>query len=205
MNKEEAKQYQKQYQKQYRENHKEEIKQYKKENYKNNKEKILNQQKEYYENNKEEIKQRNKNYYSNHKEQCKNMNNKRFVKKYHSDPEFKFYRNMKTNIYKFLNKINKSERTKEILGYSFEDFKKYMINNNRIQEGYLFEDYQNGKLTIDHIIPQILFPKTIEGVKLANQLKNLRLITMNDNIKKNDNINLQLIENFDLLNLYNIL
>jgi hypothetical protein len=102
----------------------------------------------------------------------------------------------------FFNGKRKSEKMKKNLGYSFEDFKNYMINNHRIEQGYSWKHYLNGILSIDHIIPICLFPDTEEGIKKANQLINLRLITKNENNEKGCEIDMNLIEEYKLNDLY---
>jgi hypothetical protein len=120
-----------------------------------------------------------------------------------NDPNYKLYTNLRSRIKNYLRGFTESFETQEILEYSVKDFKDFMINNlDRIQAGYTFDDYHKGFLEIDHIIPISFFPKTIEAMKLANKLENLRLISGEKNNNKSDKIDMILIKKFKLIKLY---
>lgn len=114
-----------------------------------------------------------------------------------------FWVKMRNCVYRFLKNIDKPESTKNLLGYSYEDFKNFMLNNpDRIQQTYSFNDYHKGILTLDHIIPLSFFIKDKINFIKANSLNNLRLITLKENTRKKNKIDLGLIEKFNLDDLY---
>ena len=113
-------------QKKYREENKEKLKEYKKEYnkkyYKDNKEKIRESQKKYREENKENIIERNIKYRKKRKK---------------NDPLYKLTVNIRTLINMSFKRggYTKKSRSYEILGCSFEDFKKHIESQ--------FEDWMN--------------------------------------------------------------
>lgn len=180
-----------------------------------NLDKFREKSRQYAKDHKEEIKLRKKLWYKNHKgystlyyqKNKKKMSAQMTEKskyKRKNDPKYKFWVDLRTIENRFLKNKSKSKHIKELLNYSYEDFKEFMVNNlGRIQEGYTFDDWLKGELTLDHIVPQSKFPKTEDGFKLANQLKNLRLITKSQNSKKSNKIDLDLIIKFELEDLLN--
>lgn len=139
--------------------------------------------------------------------QCKNCINKYGKiyrnKKYKINLEYRFITIIRGRIGNFLKGKNKSQKTKELLGYTYEDFKNFMLlNPDRIQDGYTFNDWIDGKLTLDHIIPISIFPRTDEGIRKFSQLRNLRLITKSENSRKQAKVDLCLIRKFELEYLY---
>lgn len=170
----------------------------------NNKEYLKNKNKEYRKNNQEKLKKKGKEYRQRNKDKIRVIKREENRKR-RKNPEFKFWEKNRSRIYQFLQakKRSKSKSTKKLIGYSYKTFMDFMINNpNRIEKGYTFEDYHKGILTLDHIIPISKFDATEKDVKLAYQLKNLRLVTQSVNCSKIDKIDLDLIKKFGLEDLY---
>jgi hypothetical protein len=144
-------------------------------------------------------------YFKNKKYREKNKvkirENKRLENEFKrkNDPDFNFWYKIRARLRNFLKGLNKSKSTKEIIGYTFNEFKRFMLSDpKRIQEGYSFEDYMTGELTLDHIVPLSLFPVSEEGAKEAYRLENLRLIGKSENCSKINKIYLKLLQEFNL-------
>lgn len=72
-----------------------------------------------------------------------------------------------------------------LIGYTTEDLMAHLIKT--MPKGYTWDDYLNGKLHIDHIIPKSVFNfKTPEDIdfKRCWELKNLQLLPAKENIRK---------------------
>ncbi len=87
-------------------------------------------------------------------------------------------------------KGNKNGRHwEDLVGYNLEKLKTHL--ENTMPEGYTWQDFMNGKLHIDHIIPISAFnfdkPEHIDFRKCWN-LNNLRLLPAKDNLSKNDKL-----------------
>jgi len=68
------------------------------------------------------------------------------------------------------------------LGYKMSDLKKHL--QNRIPEGYAWQDYIDCKIELDHVIPRYLFiyqSKNDPEFKKCWAIKNLRLLPRNKN------------------------
>ena len=127
--------------------------------YEENKEKILERSKKYGEENKENIKEYQKKYREENKEY-----NKEYMKEYENfrrknDPLYKLSKNIRNLIYNYLknNGYTKKSRSYEILGCSFEDFKKHI--ESQFEDWMNWDNYglYNGEecygWDYDHIIP----------------------------------------------------
>ena len=79
--------------------------------------------------------------------------------------------------------FNKTEHTQDILGCSYDDFRKYI--ENKFQDGMTFENY--GDWELDHIIP-ISSASTIEDVKKLNYYTNFQPLWKEKKKKKRDKI-----------------
>ena len=184
--------YQKQYQKQWHFDHPEYSKQY----YQNNSDKIksrskqwfqnnIEYSKQYYQNNSDKIKSRSKQYQQDNKESIL-----RYIKKYQNnrnktDLKYNLIKRMGTRIYQSL-KGNKNGRRWEVLvGYTVNDLIKRL--KKTMPESYIWQDYLDAKLHIDHIIPISVFnftkPEHID-FKRCWALNNLQLLPAKENRKK---------------------
>ena len=209
----------KEYMKQYHLKNKEKIKQYRinnkdkiskrmkgyyienkgkiKEYYKDNKEKILENGKQWRKDNPGKMKQYTKN---NKKYQCQwridNIEHSRgYVNqwgrnKHRIDMKFNLNHKMRYAIWKSL-KGNKNGRSwGTLVDYSIDKLMKHLKKTLPI--GYTWQDYMNGGLHVDHILPIRLFQfQTPEDKEFKDcwALYNLRLLPAKDNLLKNDTIN----------------
>ncbi len=83
-------------------------------------------------------------------------------------------------------KRNKNSNCWEILvEYNVTELKSHLIKT--LPEGYIWQDYLDGKIQIDHIIPIRTFKfqnSEDEEFKQCWALKNLRLLTIKENLNK---------------------
>jgi hypothetical protein len=194
----------------YRENNKEKIKNWNSSYIENNKDKFnelnKNSSKKYRLKNVEKLKDYSKNYREKNKEIIKHrikiwrLNNKDYLKiKISTNNLFKLKCRVRTMIYKSLyhKKFYKKKTSCEILGCSFEEFKKYMESN--FEPWMTWENYGNPKdgiyelnktWDIDHIIP-LAITETEEDIIKLNHYTNLQPLCSYNNrfIKKDDTRN----------------
>ena len=138
-------------------------------------------------------KEKNKEYY---KEYCTQYRKEYRKNKTQNDPLFKLEDNIRSSIYNAFKcrNINKSSKTKEILGCTFEElkihlesqFKPWMNWNNK---GGHSISKQNISWDIDHIIP-LSSAKTEEDIIRLNHYTNLQPMCSyyNRYIKRNKNV-----------------
>ncbi len=81
--------------------------------------------------------------------------------------------------------LKKHQRLEEMLGYSIIELENHL--NKTMPQGYSWNDYLNGKLHIDHIIPIAVFdfisPNDL-AFKQCWALSNLRLLPAKENLSK---------------------
>lgn len=134
--------------------------------------------KAYYERNKEIIKQKSKEYSLNNREKI----NKRLNKKYKTNLQYYFARKYRDLIRRTLKRQNasKSVQSIELLGCSFEQFKKHI--ESQWQPGMSWDNYAHDGWHIDHIRPCITFDLTDpEQQKQCCHYTNLRPLWAKDN------------------------
>ncbi len=176
--------------------------------YKNNKEKILKEKKVFYENNKDILIDYSLNYYKENKENIiikkkKHYNNnpnfyKEKNKKYRidnpdyqniynkqrklKDPLFKLSGNIRILIIQSIKKqgFNKTTKTANILGCSFEEFKEYLEKQFDDKMNW---DNQGSYWVLDHIKP-ISLAQNEQEVYDLNHYTNFQPLEKIENIKK---------------------
>jgi 5-methylcytosine-specific restriction endonuclease McrA len=193
---------QKEYHKQYYQTHKKELSAYIKEYTKNNSEKLKiykkNWSKQYFQDHKEMIKQhRNENreliniYNHRYREKpkSKEIRNKYDRDKRKTDLKFNLNCRMVTAI-KFSLKENKNGRHWEsLVGYTLEELMKHL--KRTISNSYCWQDFLEGKLHIDHIIPISAFNFNNSNhidFKKCWSLDNLQLLPAKDNLIKGNKL-----------------
>jgi len=200
---------------QYYKNNREKIREKKKKYYQENREKILKQNKQYSRDNPKRIRELRKKWAKNNPEKEKeskrnwNKNNPEYFQKWRennrekinqrtniweknrnkTDPKFNLGRRIKAAIQLSL-KGNKNGRGWETLvGYTLNDLIKRL--QDTMPKGYTWQDFLQGKLHVDHIIPIRAFtfnkPED-EEFKQCWSLWNLRLLPSKENILKKDSI-----------------
>lgn len=100
-----------------------------------------------------------------------------------SDPIYKMIGNIRKRISKYCReiKLNKTKKTKEILGLNLAGFKSYM--ESKFQEGMTWENY--GQWHVDHIKPLSLATTEQEIIEL-NHYTNLQPLWAAENLKKSN-------------------
>ncbi len=172
-------------------------KEVKKNYYKNNFETIKEKKKKYYEENKDFYAQKNKEYREKHKEELNNyakeyrkLHQKEITakrkEKRHNDKKYYFEIYLRNKINNYLyryGKIKKKNNVQEILGCTYEEFKKYI--ENKFQNGMSWEN--RGKWHLDHIIP-LATAKNYDDLIRLNHHTNFQPLWAEDNFKKGKKI-----------------
>ena len=146
-------------QKKWYQNNKEVRNKQSKEYYEKNKETINKQSKEYYEKNKETINKRHRDYKKNNRERLNKLNSEYNRVRRLSDPLFKLRLRIGNSIYNSLKKkgFTKNSRSFEILGCSYEEFKKHIESQWEDWMNWDNHGLYNGEekcgWDLDHIIP----------------------------------------------------
>lgn len=168
------------YHKQYREKNKELISSKRKIYYKNNKNKI----KEYQKKNKEYLYKKAKIYREKNKDRLNTLNREYIRNKKIENNLFKLKCAIRTLISSSFKSTytNKSKKTIEILGCSFEEFKNYL--ETKFDENMCWNNYAT-YWQLDHIIP-ISWAKTEEDVYKLNHYSNFQPLNWLKNIKKSN-------------------
>ena len=169
--------------KEYQLKHKEYLKEY----YEKNKEKIKQDVKEYVINNKDKVSNRRNEYRIKNKETI----NKKFKERRAQDELFRLKQDMRNMLNKTFKKFDfgKSNRTENILGCTFDEFKMYIDSKlqswmNWENKG-LYNGTENYGWDIDHITP-LHTAETIEYIIKLNHYTNLQPLCsyINRDIKK---------------------
>ena len=179
----------KQYHKQYRLRNKEHIKQHSKQYYIENKEHKKQYGKQYYQENKEYKKEYGKQHYQENKEHI-NQHQKQYKKqKYKTDIKFNLNGRISSAIWNTLKGNKAGKHWESLVEYTVKD----LINHLKttLPPHYTWQDYMDGKLHIDHIIPKSVFNFTkYTHIDFRNcwSLKNLQLLPAEENIIKSDKL-----------------
>ena len=169
---------------------------------KKNKDYVLKQYRKYYLENKEIINKKNKIYRKKNKDKIKEskriyrIKNKKIINKKNyewkknklkNDIEFKILENLRHRVYMGIIKEYKSKKTKELLGCSIEDFKKYL--ESQFTDGMDWSNYGLFGWHIDHIKPCCSFDLSKpEEQKKCFHYTNLQPLWAKDNLKKGGKI-----------------
>lgn len=179
----------KEYSKKYRENSSNKIIRYSKQYYKKNRERILKYNKQYRKDNLEKMKKCQKQWYENNIEKIKKQCIKFWLKKYKIDLKFRLNELMSGAIRRSLKGNKNGKHWENLVGYTLNDLIKRL--KKTMPKKYDWQDYLQGKLHIDHIIPKSVFnftnPEHID-FKRCWALKNLRLLPAKENLTKHNKL-----------------
>ena len=167
---------------------KEESKAYMKIWFKNHPENIKKSQKKYYENNREKRLGSSRQWAMNNYERVKELARSWRRNKWRTDLKF----NLTVRVFRGINSSIKKNRKggtwgkgrmwEKSVGYTCKDLIKHF--KKTIPKGYTWEDYLQGKLQMDHIIPILAFnytkPENL-SFKKCWSLKNIRLLPVGEN------------------------
>lgn len=190
----------KEYDKKYYQNNKERIKARGHQYYLNNKEKIIKLSEIWSKNNPDKIRKYAKKYRQNNKEiinikmkqsyyKYRKGRNKYIRNKYKTDPKYNLNEKISLLIRLSLKGNKNGKRWESIVGYNLNDLIKHL--KKTMPEGYSWQDYLEGKLHIDHIIPISVYnfnkPEHAD-FKRCWALNNLRLLPAKENLEKNNKL-----------------
>jgi hypothetical protein len=160
---------------------------------KRNKERLREYQKAYNKKNKAKSDMRNKIYYQINKDYY----NEYYSKKYHSDKKFSLTKRLYSLIRQSILKNKSGWIWEKYVGYTLKDLVTHLKTTLPI--GYTWNDYLNGKLELDHIMPVSAFdyesPNDYEFQECW-RLENLRLVTPKENHEKGSKILCELEESY---------
>jgi hypothetical protein len=167
--------------KEYAHNNKERLQQYKKRWRLENKEKTKEYNKMYWQENKDILRKYQGIYYQKNKERFNAWTRKR-----RKGLEYKLNYRISGQIYKALKNNKAGRKWETLVGYTLNDLYKRL--EKTMPEGYTWNDYLEGRLHIDHIIPVSAFnfdsPEHVDFNRCW-ALENLRLLPAKDNLVKN--------------------
>jgi sulfur relay (sulfurtransferase) DsrC/TusE family protein len=170
------------YQKKYYEDNKLHLLKYRKDWYLQNKDDVLAQKFDYYVRNREHILQQRKLYYNLIKFNSRYIISRReYMRKFYQKYPYSFAcRNILKRTLSYIGS-DKTESTKNLLGYSSLDLKIYL--ESLFIEGMTWENY--GDWHIDHIKPLSKFSSDVP-IDVINSLSNLQPLWASDNLKKSN-------------------
>jgi len=174
------------YMKQYYIENKEKIAEYKKQWRKDNPEYNNKKQKEWKENNPEKAKQIQKRY---RKKNCAKRSEYQIKwknKRYKTDLKFNLNSKISESIRKSLKRNKAGYHWETLVDYTINDLLKHL--KKTLPKGYTWQDFIEGKLHIDHIIPKSIFNFTKSNhidFKRCWALENLQLLPAKENLRKN--------------------
>jgi len=156
---------------------------------KNNLEKVKAKEKEWRDNNQERRREQLKQWYINNPEKRRIIQNRWERKRYNTDLKYKFKIRMFRIITRYFKENINSNIWENLVGYTLSDLKNHL--QITIPKGYIWKDYLDGKLHIDHIIPMKAFKfETPEDKEFKEcwSLHNLRLLSTKKNKLKSDKV-----------------
>ena len=106
-----------------------------------------------------------------------------------TDISFRLNRNMACAVRSSLKGNKKGRHWEIIIGYTLKDLEAHL--KSTLPKGYIWSDYLDCKLHLDHIIPLSIFNiknANSKGFKKAWLLENLRLIPAKENLRKNNKL-----------------
>lgn len=173
------------YCKRWKENNTEKVKKYSKEYYGKNFTKINKQNNKWYENNPEKVKKRRKEYRKKNIGKIREYENR----KYEINSKYNLSRKISNMINKSIRGNKNNCHWEKLVDYNISNLIKKL--KSTIPKEYLWNDFLQGRLHIDHIIPTraFIFDKPEdEEFKQCWSLYNLRLLPAKENRKKHDKI-----------------
>lgn len=145
--------------------------------------------KQYYQKNKEKTDEKSKQWYEKNREKMKEHRSKYRKNRRKTDLKYRLSRRTSNAIYNSLRGGKAGRHWEDLVGYTLTD----LINHLKktIPIGFDWQDYMEGKLHIDHIIPISAFNFVNSDhidFKRCWALSNLRLLPAKENIIKNSKL-----------------
>ena len=136
---------------------------------------------DYRENNKERLRK----YYKANRDQIRVCQKRWEKKQYYTNPKFRLDNKMAICFWRAMKDGSPGKNLKKLVGYTKEELKRRL--QSTILDGYSWNDYLEGRLHLDHIIPRSKFnyskPEHID-FKRCWALNNLRLLSAPKNRAK---------------------
>lgn len=168
------------YDREYREKNKLKIAEYKKQWAIDNPEKIFQKQKEYRENNSENLSLKKSQYSKNNRPKINAKKSVYEKQRRDADPLFKLTKNTRKMVSRYM-LGEKSKRTQEIIGCTYEELKTYI--ENQFTEGMSWDNYGVNGWHVDHIKP-LAMANNEEEIIASNHYTNLQPLWCLDNLSK---------------------
>ena len=177
--------YYKRYSKIWKENNPERKKENDKQYRKRNRERIRERDKLFYKNNREKWVEQGRQRRKNNWEEIKRYQNQWSRNKRKTDLRFNLNNRMSFAIWNVLKNNKAGKKWEDLVEYTLNDLIKRL--KRTMPKGYTWQDFLDGKLQIDHIIPKSIFNFTKHNhtdFKRCWDLKNLRLLPAKENLIK---------------------
>ena len=145
--------------------------------------------KELYKKNKRYFRKRNKEYYKDHKEELKKYFVEYGKNKSKTDLKYNLNERMRRRIRASLKENTNGKRWESLVDYTLADLLRRLKNTMPV--GYTWQDFLQGELHIDHIIPISAFNFTKPehtDFKRCWALENLRLLPVKENLNKHNKL-----------------
>ena len=156
---------------------------------KDNPEKVKKIREKYYENNREKVIKRTKQWIKDNREKVRKNFCQWRTEKRKTDLKYNLNGKVRRAISISLEGGKKGRNWEKLVGFTLDALINRLLQT--MPEGYTWQDYLNGKLHIDHIIPirafQFKSPED-EEFKQCWSLYNLRLLPIRENLLKKDTI-----------------
>lgn len=120
--------------------------------------------------------------------EIKSRRNARLRVRYRTDPQYKAEHNLRCRLWHALKGVaSKQGSTKELVGCEYDFLIKYL--ESTLTNGMTMQDYMDGKIHVDHIIPCAVWDLTRKDHQLrCFHYSNLNFMWGEDNLAKNDNV-----------------
>jgi ATP-dependent 26S proteasome regulatory subunit len=168
------------YDKQYRQENKEKIAEYKKQYANENAEQIAERMKIYRQENGDKLALEKSQYAKNNRLKINAKSCIYQKQRCATDPLFKLIKNTRKMVSRYM-LGEKSKRTQEIIGCSYEELKTYI--ENQFTEGMSWDNYGMHGWHVDHIKP-LAMANSEEEIIVSNHYSNLQPMWALDNLKK---------------------
>lgn len=157
--------------------------------YKKNHEKLKELDKKYRKENLEKERGKDRLYYKNNSEKIRKRHRKSCKKYYKTDIRYRLNQSIGGKINRSLKGNKAGRHWEDLVGYTLDDLMKHL--KKTMPKGYDWQDYLEGRLHIDHIIPKSVF-----NFDNANQidfqrcwaLSNLQLLPAKENLSKSNKL-----------------
>lgn len=158
--------------------------------YLSNRAKVLEYKKIWTKDNAESVSKRIKQWKKDNVEHLRKRSADYMRNRAHSDPLFRFTKNLRRRLHHAFKNMSKSRKTLDLLGCTIEEAYRHV--ESLFQPGMTWENY--GKWHVDHIIPFAVTQLAHERERLCHYT-NLQPLWAADNLKKGtklgDNLNIQ--------------